>query len=59
MDAELRLRPGVVETGLFLDMADYVIVARPDEVTPGLPLDEALAGAPQRDGDFFRVPKIV
>lgn len=34
-------------------------VTRADEIKPGLPLDEALANAPQRDGDFFRVPKIV
>jgi len=33
IDAELHLRPGVVETGLFLDMADYVVVARSEEVS--------------------------
>lgn len=30
VDAELHLRPGVVETGLFLDMADRVVVAAED-----------------------------
>ena len=33
IDAELHLRPGVVETGLFLDMADYVVVARAEDVS--------------------------
>jgi len=32
---------------------------RPDETRPSLPLDEALANAPRRDGDFFQVPRIV
>jgi len=32
---------------------------RPDEVKPSLSLDEALANAPRRDGDFFQVPRIV
>ena len=33
VDAELHLRPGVVETGLFLDMADRVVIAAPDDVS--------------------------
>jgi aspartyl-tRNA(Asn)/glutamyl-tRNA(Gln) amidotransferase subunit C len=28
----------------------------PDEPGPSLPLEEALANAPEREGDFFRVP---
>jgi aspartyl-tRNA(Asn)/glutamyl-tRNA(Gln) amidotransferase subunit C len=32
---------------------------REDEVKPSLPTDEALANAPDRDGDSFRVPKIL
>jgi aspartyl-tRNA(Asn)/glutamyl-tRNA(Gln) amidotransferase subunit C len=32
---------------------------RPDEVKPSLPVDDALANAPRRDGDFFQVPRIV
>ena len=32
---------------------------RPDEVKPSLALDDALANAPRRDGDFFQVPRIV
>jgi len=34
-------------------------VFREDEVQPSLTADEALANAPQRDGDFFAVPKIL
>jgi aspartyl-tRNA(Asn)/glutamyl-tRNA(Gln) amidotransferase subunit C len=32
---------------------------REDEVKPSLPTDEALGNAPDRDGDSFRVPKIL
>ena len=38
-------------------------VERPDEVKPSLPLDEAVANAPERekvrDGGFFKVPRII
>ncbi len=48
-----------------LDLEDVEPTAHPlalsnvwadDEPRPSLPLDEALANAPERDGDFFRVP---
>ncbi len=32
---------------------------RADVVAPSLTADEALAGAPQRDADFFAVPRII
>ena len=32
---------------------------RPDEVTPSLSRDDALAGAPDTEGGYFRVPKIL
>ena len=35
---------------------ELVNVWRDDEPRPSLPLDEAFANAPDRDGDFFRVP---
>ena len=35
---------------------DLVNVTRTDEPRPSLALEEALAPAPERDGDFFRVP---
>jgi aspartyl-tRNA(Asn)/glutamyl-tRNA(Gln) amidotransferase subunit C len=34
-------------------------VFRADEVRPSISSDEALANAPQRDGDFFAVPKVL
>jgi aspartyl-tRNA(Asn)/glutamyl-tRNA(Gln) amidotransferase subunit C len=30
-----------------------------DVVQPSLPPEAALANAPQRDGDFFKVPKVI
>jgi aspartyl-tRNA(Asn)/glutamyl-tRNA(Gln) amidotransferase subunit C len=35
---------------------DVVNVWREDEPRPSLPVEEALANAPDRDGDLFRVP---
>ncbi len=35
---------------------DVVNVWGEDEPRPSLPVSEALANAPERDGDFFRVP---
>jgi aspartyl-tRNA(Asn)/glutamyl-tRNA(Gln) amidotransferase subunit C len=35
---------------------DLVNTWAKDEPRPSLPLDDALANAPARDGDFFRVP---
>ena len=32
---------------------------RDDEVAPGLPVERGLAGAPQRAGDSFGVPKVI
>jgi aspartyl-tRNA(Asn)/glutamyl-tRNA(Gln) amidotransferase subunit C len=34
-------------------------VFRPDQVRESLGTEKALANAPQRDGDFFKVPKIL
>jgi len=34
-------------------------VLREDRVTESLGTEKALANAPQRDGDFFKVPKIL
>lgn len=36
-----------------------VNVFRKDEVTPSLPVDEAVRNAPQRLNDLFRVPRVV
>ncbi len=34
-------------------------VWREDAVRPGLERDDALAGAPDREGPYFRVPRVV
>jgi aspartyl-tRNA(Asn)/glutamyl-tRNA(Gln) amidotransferase subunit C len=34
-------------------------VLREDVVEPSLPLDEALRNAPETDGPFFKVPKVI
>jgi aspartyl-tRNA(Asn)/glutamyl-tRNA(Gln) amidotransferase subunit C len=36
-----------------------VNVFREDVVQPSLSIDQALANAPERDGDGFSVPKII
>jgi aspartyl-tRNA(Asn)/glutamyl-tRNA(Gln) amidotransferase subunit C len=36
-----------------------VNVMRDDDVAECLPIDEALANAPDRAGEFFRVPRII
>lgn len=36
-----------------------VNVMRDDDVTPGLSQEAALANAPDRAGEFFRVPRII
>lgn len=34
-------------------------VFRQDEVAPSLPVDAALANAPQREGPFLKVPRVI
>lgn len=34
-------------------------VLREDEVTPSLPLEKTLQNAPETDGPFFKVPKVI
>lgn len=36
-----------------------VNIFRDDVVTPSLPLDKALQNAPDTDGPFFKVPKVI
>lgn len=38
---------------------DQVNVFRADVPVPGLPVEVALANAPERDGPFFAVPKVI
>jgi aspartyl-tRNA(Asn)/glutamyl-tRNA(Gln) amidotransferase subunit C len=37
----------------------FAYVMRPDEPVPSLPHDEAMNNAPQTDGTFFKVPKVI
>ena len=39
-------------------VTDVVNVLRPDEVRPSFPVDEALSGAPAREGDYFKVKPV-
>jgi len=39
--------------------ARFAHAMRPDELRPCLPHDEAMRNAPDSDGTFFRVPKVV
>jgi aspartyl-tRNA(Asn)/glutamyl-tRNA(Gln) amidotransferase subunit C len=39
-------------------VTDVVNVLRLDEVRPSLPVDEALGGAPAREGDYFKVKPV-
>lgn len=39
-------------------VTDVVNVVRPDVVQPSLPVDEVLAAAPQREGDYFKVKPV-
>ena len=47
---------GVPPTSHVLSLSN---VFREDRVRPSLGTDEALANAPDREGPFFRVPKII
>jgi len=37
----------------------FAYAMRPDELRPCLPHDEAMSNAPQTDGAFFKVPKVI
>ncbi len=40
-------------------MSDEVNVLREDKVLPPLPRERGLANAPEKDADYFRVPKVL
>lgn len=40
-------------------VTDVVNVVRPDEVRPSLPVEEALGAAPHRQGDYFKVKRVL
>ena len=40
-------------------VAELQNIFRPDQQAPSLPVDQALANAPERQGDFYRVPAVL
>jgi aspartyl-tRNA(Asn)/glutamyl-tRNA(Gln) amidotransferase subunit C len=52
--AQVASRYGTAEKG---DAFGYAM--RADELRPSLPHDEAMKNAPQTDGVFFKVPKVI
>lgn len=46
----------VEPTSHVLDLAN---VTREDEPRPSMPVDDALSNAPDRSGNFYRVPRII
>ena len=65
LGAQLNDILAAVSTVSRLDLADVPPTSHPldvvnvwaeDEPRPCLPVEEALANAPERDGDFFKVP---
>ncbi|MDA8387339.1 MAG: Asp-tRNA(Asn)/Glu-tRNA(Gln) amidotransferase subunit GatC [Nitrospiraceae bacterium] len=47
---------GVAPTSHVLDLRN---VMREDRTSPCLPAEDVLANAPDREGDFYRVPRII
>ncbi len=47
---------GVPPTSHVLPLSN---VFREDKLRPSLPVDQALADAPEREGPYFKVPKII
>jgi aspartyl-tRNA(Asn)/glutamyl-tRNA(Gln) amidotransferase subunit C len=37
----------------------FAYAMRPDDLIPSLPHGEAMSNAPQTDGNFFKVPKVI
>ncbi len=37
----------------------FAYAMRPDELIPSLPHEEAMSNAPETDGTFFKVPKVI
>ncbi len=52
--AQVANRYGTAKDG---DAFGYAM--RPDELRPCLPHQEAMSNAPQTDGTFFKVPKVI
>jgi aspartyl-tRNA(Asn)/glutamyl-tRNA(Gln) amidotransferase subunit C len=55
--AQVASRYGVIEDATGSEVFGYAM--RPDELRPSLPHEEAMRNAPQTDGTFFKVPKVI
>ncbi len=54
------VEPMAAVTTLFAPGEESTSLAlRADQTAPGLPHDAALRNAPDTDGNFFRVPKVI
>src|SRR6476660_3193392 len=53
--AQITAQPGQRENA----RADEPIAARDDVPVPSLPPAEAMQNAPETDGEFFKVPKVI
>ncbi len=47
------------ESDVFLQKREKKNILRPDKIRKSLAVEDALKNAPQRKGDFFKVPKII
>lgn len=54
--AQVASRYGEAPSG---EVNPFAYAMRPDELRPSLPREEALRNAPQSDGIFFKVPKVI
>ncbi|HVP54106.1 MAG TPA: Asp-tRNA(Asn)/Glu-tRNA(Gln) amidotransferase subunit GatC [Candidatus Eisenbacteria bacterium] len=52
--AQVASRYGAAQEG-----GAFAYAMRADELKPSLPHDEAMKNAPQTDGTFFKVPKVI
>ena len=55
--AQVASRYGVAKDAGAEEVFAYAM--RPDELRPSLPHEEAMSNAPQSDGTFFKVPKVI
>jgi aspartyl-tRNA(Asn)/glutamyl-tRNA(Gln) amidotransferase subunit C len=55
--AQVASRYGVSKDATDSEAFSYAM--RPDELRPSLPHGEVMSNAPQTDGTFFKVPKVI
>ncbi len=55
---ELLQEVDITDVPITAQVTDLTNVLRPDEVTTALPIEAALANAPDRQGNYFRVKAV-